>query len=159
MTDAMDSFLAFEQMKADIGQGKDYPHRDEIPPALLAHADNYVKLTGQTPDKRNITDWIAEFTYWETKGLHPQDIERTWREAEFFVTRPGSLTDVAVAMKAKRRATYHKVDIFRAANVEQKKYVPMPEDVKARLDAKLKQDRVGTSTHEPKPISEVMKGL
>jgi hypothetical protein len=162
-SDPLDTFFKFEQMKQEQGQGKMYSHRDEIPPALLAHADNYVKLTGQEPDKRNIADWIAEFTYWETKGLQPKDIEDAYRSADIFVTRPGSLSNIAVALKAKKRVNVHEPEIFRAAEQEEVKAVPPPtdlfEETRRRLREKAAQDKIGTNKHDPKPIGNVLKGM
>jgi hypothetical protein len=161
--DPMDTFLAFERKKAQTAQGRNYSHRDEIPPALLAHADNYVKLTGQEPDKRTLTDWVAEFTYWETKGLAPADIEKAYRDVEYHITRPGSLTSIAVSIKAKVRASTHESVIFRAAEHQEVKAVPPPSDLyeqtRQRLREKAAMDKVGKSKHEPKPISDVLKGM
>ena len=159
-----DPAIEFMQMGQDLEQtGRAYPHRDEIPPALLAHADNYVNLTGQEPDKRTLSDWISEFTYWETKGLQPADIKAAWENVDFFVTRPGSLSSVAIAMKAKRRQVVHSSHIFRASDQKEVQAVPQPRDLyeetRQRLREKAVQDKVGLSAHEPKPIGDVMKGM
>jgi len=169
MTDPLDVMIAFEQMKADNKEGKDYPGRDLLPEIILAHADNYYKLTGQEPDNRARSDWIQEMSYWNTKGLEPDDITTAFNSVNFPVIRPGSLTNTAVALKARRRARTVSPEIFRAADQPEIKSVPMSDETSDKMrrilaeakkrDSKFRADRVGRSAHEPTPISEVMKGM
>jgi hypothetical protein len=68
---------------------------------LLEYADAYHWVTGQTPSSRTLSDWIQEFWYWQGEGLDAEDIRRAYDKVDFLVVRPGSLTNTAIALKAK----------------------------------------------------------
>ena len=92
-----------------------YPLREKMPDAYLPFCDAYVQLTGQPLSKRVFTDWLATFEDWRGEGLSPADIEAAYRHATrpeggFMVTRPGSLTNTAVAIKAKGVVTVQKAE-------------------------------------------------
>ena len=155
MDGILDAMQAQEEAKVE---GKAYPRRDEIPDAYLEYADWFVKATGLEPDKKCLGDWLAEFSYWTSKGLTIDSLQKALTERDL-VYRPGTLTSTAIAIQAKKRATFYEPEIYRAAEVEEKQYTRMPADLKAKLDAKLKQDRVGSSKHHPRHIGSVMKGM
>jgi len=88
------------QEKAEAA-GRAYRNRDKIPEPILHYADVYHWLTNQTPSPRTLKDWIQEFWYWDGEGLVGWDIWaaylRLWN-ADILITRPGTLTNTAVAM-------------------------------------------------------------
>lgn len=159
--EGIDSVMEFMKLSEDLPPEKRYKLRPEIPEPYLEYADWFVKRTGIEPDMRQRGDWLAEFPYWSSKGLTIDDLEAAISQANFVVTRPGSITNLAIAIKAKKRATYHKPKIFRAT--EEIKAVPQPKDLfektRARLRAKAAQDLAGASAHEPKLIGDIMKGI
>lgn len=87
-----------------------YENRDKVPEPLLWCCDVYFELTGQQPTKRVLFQWIGDFNDWISEGLQPQDIRDAYKHATrpeggFLVGRPGSLTNTAVALKAKNKTT------------------------------------------------------
>ena len=148
-----DPLIEFGKLSEDLSEEKRYPHRDEIPEALHQFSDWYTQKTGQQPDKKVLSDWIDTFWYWHSKALDISSLEQAFDNFDV-VWRPGTLTNTAVALKAKARATYHEPEIFRASEQPDKKYTPMPADVRRRIELAL-----GKSAHEPKHINEVMKGM
>lgn len=93
-----------------------YEHRDSFPETLAPYADAYVELTGQKPTKRVLMDWLQTFSDWLAEGLSPDNIRMAWeyasREGGFLVSRPGSLTNTAVALKSRRSSQHDTVRLL-----------------------------------------------
>jgi hypothetical protein len=92
----------------EAARHKSYPNRDKIPEPYLAYCDAYVRLTGQEPRKSVLSDWLMEFSEWESAGLSAKNISDAFeksREGHWMVTRPGSLTKTALALKGAERAS------------------------------------------------------
>lgn len=71
-----------------------YDKRSMIPPELWVYADLYVKLTGQTPKKSNLSDWLHTFQNWLADSVTESHIERAWNIINHvFVVRPASLNN------------------------------------------------------------------
>lgn len=130
-----------------------YEHREEIPEAIRHYADIYHKLTGQEPTKRSFSDWLETFWTWKDERLAEEDIQAAWAQAQnankgFTVGRPGALTITAVGMKSKSKpvivaSNSAAVEATQRMLEEKDKmvgaFVPMPDDVRQRLKAKLKR--------------------
>jgi hypothetical protein len=128
-----------------------YEHRERIPEPLRMFADLYNELTGQQPTKTDLSDWIATFEDWKNRTLTPDSIRMAWMQSKderggFTVGRPGALTVTAIGMKSKAMPampTLNTAAIERTSKVIEQRiaqevtYVPMPDEVRARLKAKL----------------------
>lgn len=97
---------AGKQVQAMVESSKKarYDNRDQIPEPYLDLCDTYVEMTGQKPSKRVLMDWIATFSDWVSEGLTPKDVRAAYLHANrpdggFLVSRPGSLTNTAAALK------------------------------------------------------------
>ena len=70
----------------------------------------------------------------DPKHVQPA-FDRSRTGQTFLVTRPGSLTNTIIALKglkvAEHREPEHK--IFHAADVQEPKYTPMPDDIRAKM--------------------------
>ena len=133
-----------------------YQNRDKIPESYLIFADLYFELTKQEPTKRVIFDWFSTFEDWKAEGLLPPHIRAAWQHANrpdggFPVGRPGALTNTAVAMKSKMIASTTAAPVIDHVAIENTKqmlqekelvYVPMPDDVRAKLKKLSKQKEV-----------------
>jgi hypothetical protein len=91
-------------------KNKRYPNRDKIPPEYLGLCDTYNALTGQEPSKRVLVDWLGTFAEMVTEGIGADDLTAahamlTNRKDPILIARPGSLTNTAAAIRAKRKAT------------------------------------------------------
>jgi hypothetical protein len=125
-----------------------YANRDKIPEPYLPLADAYHNLTGQEPTKRVLHDWLQTFSEWQSEGIQSKHVQQAFKEStgRFVVARPGSLTNTAAAFKAKARLTSERAaEEERASQLESEireqkiaRAVPMPDDVRRRLDAFLK---------------------
>jgi hypothetical protein len=128
-----------------------YEHRERIPEPLRMFADLYNELTGQQPTKTDLSDWIATFEDWKNRTLTPDSIRMAWSQSKderggFTVGRPGALTVTAIGMKSKAMPampTLNTAAIERTSKVIEERiaqevtYVPMPDEVRVRLKAKL----------------------
>jgi len=87
-----------------------YTNREKIPEPYLPYADVYHELTGQVPTKRALHDWLMEFSVWQSEGIGPEHVRQAHKEAagRFTITRPGSLTRTAAALKARPSAPTRK---------------------------------------------------
>lgn len=83
-----------------------YPNRDKIPDQYLRYADTYNEISGQEPTKRVLKDWLTAFRDWASEGIRPEHVRQAYKESEgrFMVTQPRSLTNTAVAVKAKGKS-------------------------------------------------------
>ena len=138
------------QVTAMIGNASKaaYLNRDRIPASFLAHADLYHELTGQEPTKRVLHDWLATFSDWAAEGIQPEHVRKAHKESQgrFTVLRPGSLTNMAAACKARERLTIQKPRddlhetqlLLKQMDRERAGAIPMPQEVRQRLDAFLK---------------------
>ena len=133
-----------------------YQNRDKLPEPYLVFADLYFELTQQEPTKRVIQDWMLAFEDWKSENLQPAHIRAAWQHANrpdggFPVGRPGALTNTAVAMKSKMIASTTAAPVIDHVAIENTKqmlqekelvYVPMPDDVRAKLKKLSKQKEV-----------------
>lgn len=113
-----------------------YQHREKIPETLVAYCDAYVELTGQEPRKAVIQDWLMEFSEWQSIGLSVAHIREAYEKSKgkWMVTRPGSLTNSAVAVKGEGKAkAAGKREIFRAAEHPDRPSTQMPDYVREKL--------------------------
>jgi len=103
--ESMDILSEWVKVTAQTPEWQRYPYRDRIPDPLLEYADWFVRETHIEPDGRTIKGWLRELSYWQDKQLDIIDLENAWAKSgegtQFMVTSPFSLTNVAVAMKAK----------------------------------------------------------
>jgi hypothetical protein len=83
-----------------------YSNRDKIPEALLELCDAYCTLTGQEPRKKVITDWLDSLSQMHAAGVTGSDLTEARKAMSGIpvIPRPGSLLDMAIAVRAKRRA-------------------------------------------------------
>lgn len=139
-----------KQVNAIIEQQR-YSNRERVPEALRGFSDLYNELTKQEPTKQDLTDWIATFEDWKDKKLDESCIRMAWAQSKddrkgFTVGRPGALTITAVGMKSKNQPAMTTINTERIEQtqkiIEEKvklesTFVPMPDDVRARLRAKL----------------------
>jgi hypothetical protein len=106
---AEDQADANAQVSAMIGLARQptYLNRDKIPEQFLPFADMFHELTGLEPTRRVLNDWLAEFSVWLSEGIRPEHVRRAHQEAagRFDVLRPGSLTRMAAAIRARRTAS------------------------------------------------------
>lgn len=128
-----------------------YGNRERVPESLRGFADLYNELTKQEPTKQDLTDWIATFEDWKDKKLDESCIRMAWAQSKddrkgFTVGRPGALTITAVGMKSKNMPAMTTINTERIEQtqkiIEEKvklesTFVPMPDEVRARLRAKL----------------------
>ena len=83
--------------------------REKIPESIRALLDVYVELTGQTPSKGKLMDWLQTGNEWLELGITPIDLRKAYEKANppdgrgFAVVRPGSLTATAGAIAGERR--------------------------------------------------------
>jgi hypothetical protein len=137
---------------------KKYAMRADIPEPYLEYCDLFVSLTGLKPTKKNASDWLATFSEWTSEGLTIKDIQAAWNKANpengkgFTVTRPGSLTGTAVALKAqaKNKPAAPKRNLVRA---EDHKPLPVPDFVlkkNAELQARLHERLTRLVGDDPK---------
>jgi len=174
----IDPMMAFMQLSEDLPEEKRYPYRDEIPEALLQYSDWYTQKTGQEPDKKVLPDWIDTFWYWHSKAIDTQSLDAAFTKFDV-VWRPGTLTNTAIALKAQKRATTYKPEMFRASEQQEKKYTRgIPEHIKQAHEEKMKAlrekwareaqeraenirraEQTGQPVNRVKTISEVMKGM
>jgi hypothetical protein len=129
-----------------------YANRDKIPEPYLPLADAYHNLTGQEPTKRVLHDWLQTFSEWQSEGIQPKHVQQAFKEStgRFMVARPGSLTNMAAAFKAKGRiASERESEALRESQLESElreqkiaRAVPPPEEVRIRLRAVLKSKTI-----------------
>jgi hypothetical protein len=83
-----------------------YSNRDRIPEPYLALADVFHEVTGLIPTRTVMTDWLREFSVWLSEGIRAEHVRQAHKEAggRISITRPGSLTRLAAAVKARGRA-------------------------------------------------------
>lgn len=103
----MDGLLASMQAPPGVPH---YPHRDKFPEQYRPWADLYVELTGSKPLKCDFSDWMETFQEWIDRGLSAQNLRDAWARSKekdhgFLVAKPRSLTNTAVAIKAKEHAS------------------------------------------------------
>jgi len=89
----------------DAARTAKYQYREKFPPNLVPLVDCYVEVTGQTPSKRVLFDWIGSFGEMYDEGITPEHLRAAYKHATrpdggFLVSRPGSLTNTASAIKA-----------------------------------------------------------
>jgi hypothetical protein len=142
------------QVSAMIANGSKviYPNREKIPESYLSYADTYHDLTGQEPTKRVLHDWLATFSDWASEGVQPQHLRRAYQESvgRFVVLRPGSLTNMAAACRARERLRsarprdeVRETQLLLAQTDRDKaRAVPMPEELRQRMDSFLKRKTV-----------------
>jgi hypothetical protein len=82
-----------------------YTNRDRIPERYLELADVFHEVTGLVPTQPVLPDWLREFSVWLSEGIRPEHVRRAHKEAgaRISITRPGSLTRLAAAVKARGR--------------------------------------------------------
>lgn len=98
---------SFTDAILDNARKAKYPHREKFPEVLTGYADIYVELTGQEPRKPVITDWLETFHEWQGMNLRAGDLRAAHEKltsSGIVVTRPGSLTKTAYALKSQGRA-------------------------------------------------------
>jgi hypothetical protein len=134
------------QVTAMIANGSKatYPNRDRIPEPYLSYADTYHDLTGQEPIPRVLRDWLATFAEWASEGIQPEHLRRAHKESlnRFMVLRPGSLTNMAAAFKAKERLRKDKPRdevhqtrlLIEEMDRARARARPMPPETRERLD-------------------------
>lgn len=132
-----------------------YDNRERIPEPLLVYSDLYHDLTGQEMLKMDVTGYIEVFQEWKDRALQPDDIRGAWAQSKsdkggFFVGHPRALTITANGMKSKAKpavSVLNKSEVERTNKLIEKKvemaaaFVPMPDDVRARIKAKLAEKR------------------
>ena len=164
----IDPLVAFGQLSEDLPPEKRYINRDKIPEHLVHYSDWYYQKTGQEPTNDVLTDWIAEFDRWNGKAIETAHLDKAAAQFEI-VWRPGTLTNTAIALKAQSRQQVHSVPIFRAEEQTEKKFVPMPDNVREqhrqRMEA-LRQKQAleakqanRASAHDPQAIKDVLRGM
>jgi hypothetical protein len=130
---------------------RNYLNRERIPEPLLVYSDLYHELTGQEMLKMDVTSYIEVFQEWKDRTLQPNDIRGAWAQSKsdkggFFVGHPRALTVTANGMKSKAMPAIPIISTERIkktnAIIQEKvrlesTYTPMPDDVRARLRAKL----------------------
>lgn len=128
-----------------------YENRERIPEPLLVYSDLYHELTGQEILKMDLSSYIEVFQEWKDRALQPNDIRGAWAQSKsdrggFFVGHPRALTVTANGMKSKAKPAMPIISTERIeqtqAIIEEKvklesTFVPMPDEVRARLRAKL----------------------
>ena len=123
-----------------------YPLRDKIPQPYLEYSDWYVNATGQKPRKSVLGDWLLTFDDWTSSGLSAKDLQAAYQHATrptggFMVTRPGSLTNTAIALKSKPSNT------------------PKINTSAVEATKKMLQERESIKFSKPPQIGDVMKGM
>jgi hypothetical protein len=128
-----------------------YENRERIPEPLLVYSDLYHELTGQELLKMDVSSYIEVFQEWKDRALQPNDIRGAWAQSKsdkggFFVGHPRALTITANGMKSKGMPA---LPVLNTQRIEQTQkiieekvklesaFVPMPDDVRAQLRAKL----------------------
>lgn len=141
--------------KADLDKMNNDPHkyenRDRIPEPLLVYSDLYHELTGQEMLKMDVAGYIEVFQEWKDRTLQPEDIRGAWAKSRserggFPVGHPRALTTTAKAVKSEIRPV---MPVISTARIEQTQviieekvklestFVPMPDEMRERLRAKL----------------------
>jgi hypothetical protein len=125
-----------------------YLNRQKIPEVYLPYADAYHELTGQEPTDRVRQDWVTTFSEMQSENITVAHLRQAHRMAQgkFLVTRPGSLTNLANAIKSKPALGKSKGDKeleetrrrLAQRDLEWKRYVPMPDRVREQLEAFFK---------------------
>jgi hypothetical protein len=81
--------------------------REKMPEPIRELLDMYVELTGQTPTKGKLMDWMATASEWMEIGIIKNDLQKAYERSRegngFAVVRPGSLTATAGAFAGERR--------------------------------------------------------
>ncbi len=128
-----------------------YENRERIPEWLLIYSDLYHELTGQEMLKMDVSSYIEVFQEWKDRTLQPEDIRGAWAKSRsdrggFPVGHPRALTVTAKAVKSEVKPA---MPVISTARIEQTQaiieekvklestFVPMPDEVRARLRAKL----------------------
>ncbi len=112
------------------GKLQTYANRNKFAEVYLPYCDVFVTLTGLKPAKKDLMDWMASFSDWKEAGLTPADIANAYQyatrpEGGFLVTRPGSLTKTATALKAQNsRQSANPVRIVRAEDDQRPRELP-----------------------------------
>lgn len=106
----VDAILEQErQYQEKLAKHETWPHRDKFPEPIRELLDVYVKLTGQRPAKKDVTDWLLTGQDWLDVGIKGVDLENAYKQAKpengkgFTVARPGSLTRTAGMFAGERR--------------------------------------------------------
>lgn len=116
----------------EAGRKMKYTNREMIPEVYLPFCDVFVEETGLKPTKRVINDWIASFSDYLSEAISPEHLRQACKQANFTVTRPGSLTGLAAAIAAKPASARQPV-IVRATEEDQK-VTPAPSWVREKAE-------------------------
>jgi len=107
----MDAFLENEKVVQEkLSKNETYPHRDKFPEPIRELIDVYVKVTGQRPIKKNVSDWLMTGQDWLDLEIKPIDLQMAYDKSKpesgpgFTVARPGSLTNTAGMFAGERRS-------------------------------------------------------
>ena len=127
-----------------------YDNRDRVPEPLLVYSDLWHELTGLEMLKIDVASYVEIFDEWKQRAFQPEHIRGAWNEAKarnIMVGHPRALTVTAKGVMANSKPTGVSVNQAAIAKTQEfiqervrdeGSYVPMPDDVRARLRAKLK---------------------
>ena len=108
----VDAVLDFaRQAEEKFSKNEAWPHRDKFPDPIRELLDVYVKLTGQRPAKKDVSDWLLTGQDWLDLGILPADLMSAYKKSKpdekgwggFTVARPGGLTRTAGMFAGERR--------------------------------------------------------
>ena len=144
-----------------------YTNRDKMPEPYLPFCDLYVELCGrdndgqpiQAPTKRVFQDWMLTFEEWKQENLQPVHIRAAFKHATrpdggFLVSRPGSLTNTAVAMKTRMGTHTESGPAIDADQIARTKALLAQKD-----EAERKSVPMPANLQRPRGIADVAKGL
>jgi len=116
--DLLDWILHYEKVAQEkLAKNETYPHREKFPEPIRDLLDVYVKITGQHPIKKSVSDWLMTGQDWLDLGITPIDLQRAYEKSKpesgpgFTVARPGSLTNVAGVFSGERRSKGYDSDM------------------------------------------------